>query len=251
MRILIDGYNLMYAAGLMPPRGRLLSPAQFRKLRTRLLDRIAEGLPEVDAHQTVVVFDASVKPPDDPALSREETHRGIRARYAQEAHSADDALEDLIHDHPTPRTLTVVSSDNRIRLAAKHRKCVVLRSDEFLDRLDAYRAEEDRRARRSRLGIPATIVPPNKKGPLSPEEEARLYGLDERETGFWLREFSELAHDPQTRAALNPEPEGLISEEDIDRIAREIEIEFDRHMQGTSDPRRAGRRPPRPRSGQC
>ncbi len=59
MRYLIDGYNLMYAGGLL---GKKLGPERFRKARLRFLNDLAATLGAIDAHQTTVVFDASDAP---------------------------------------------------------------------------------------------------------------------------------------------------------------------------------------------
>ena len=55
MRTLIDGYNVMFAAGLM---ARRFGPDGFRKVRQRFLNDLAATLDPVEAHLTTVVFDA-------------------------------------------------------------------------------------------------------------------------------------------------------------------------------------------------
>src|SRR3954469_19420606 len=116
MRTLIDGYNLMFAAGLM---GRRFGPEGFRKVRQRFLNDLAATLDPVEAHLTTVVFDANDAPGHVPSATR---HKGISVLFAVDHDSADGRIEDLIARHSSPRTLTVVSSDHRIRRAAVRRK---------------------------------------------------------------------------------------------------------------------------------
>src|SRR5690348_9788490 len=125
MRLLIDGYNLMYAVGLL---GKRFGPDGFRKVRQRFLNDLADALGAVEAHQTTVVFDAAA-PPD--GFPRETSHKGITVLFAVDDDDADSRIERLIAQHPTPRSLTVVSSDNRLRQAARRRKARVETADEF------------------------------------------------------------------------------------------------------------------------
>ncbi len=59
MRTLIDGYNVMFAAGLMARRS---GPDGFRKVRQRFLNDLAATLDPVEAHLTTVVRWASTGP---------------------------------------------------------------------------------------------------------------------------------------------------------------------------------------------
>ena len=90
MRTLIDGYNLMYALGLL---GKRLGPDGFRKVRTRFLNDLAAAMGAVAAHQTTVVFDATDPPGHLPS---ESTHKGLTVIYAVGDESADDRIERLI-----------------------------------------------------------------------------------------------------------------------------------------------------------
>src|SRR3954470_14985209 len=76
MRLLIDGYNLMYALGLM---GRRFGPEGFRQVRTRFLNDLAAALDPLEAHQTTVVFDAA-EPPDH--VPHELRHQGLTVLFA-------------------------------------------------------------------------------------------------------------------------------------------------------------------------
>jgi predicted RNA-binding protein with PIN domain len=202
MRTLIDGYNLMYALGLL---GERLGPDRFRKARTRFLNTLADALGAVEAHQTTVVFDASVPLAHLPSQT---SHRGITIVYAVDDDDADTRIEHLIAEHPAPKLLAVVSSDHRIRQAAARRKAEALTTDAFLDRLDAAR---------TRRPDPVPV--------LSSEERARHTGLSPAETALWLEVFRDVQDEPDAEEALGLG--GFIpSDEEIARIEREVENEF-------------------------
>ena len=196
MRTLIDGYNLMYAGGLL---GQKFGPEGFRKARHRFLNDLAASLDTVEAHLTTVVFDAATSPPDVPATAR---HKGLTILYAVDVESADDRIEDLIARHSSPKTLTVVSSDNRIRRAAQRRKAKVMTADEYWCQMDA---------RKERRPAPAE---PDRPPPPTGDEAA-----------FWVEEFRELAGSDEARDAFARDPI-FPSDEEIARIEREVDEEF-------------------------
>jgi uncharacterized protein len=202
MRLLIDGYNLMYAVGLL---GKRFGPDGFRKVRRRFLNDLADALGAIEAHQTTVVFDAAA-PPDD--LPRALVYKGITVLFAVDDDDADSRIERLIAGHSAPKMLTVVSSDHRIRQAAARRRARVETADAFWSRLEGRRAQP-------------RAAPP----PLSPEERARLHGLAPEEAQEWVAAFRHVADEPEAREALGSG--GFVpTDEEIARIEREIEEEF-------------------------
>lgn len=217
MRWLIDGYNLMHAVGLMN-QARDLTPDRFRKLRAKFLERLVGGLGPIEAHLCTVVFDASRPPPDRVPRDR---YKGITILYATAVPAADDMIEDLIDRHPAPRSLAVVSSDQRIRHAALHRKARALTSDQFLDELDRMRhARESRKKERDNL----SRLP-------SREEEARRDGLTEGESAYWMQVFGELESAPETSEALRGLDPGMIpTEDELAALEREVEAELNRRF---------------------
>ena len=130
MRWLIDGYNVMHAAGRLGPR---LSRERFRRARRRFLDEVADALSKDHAADVTVVFDASVPPGDFPISS---TYRGMRVIFAYGDEDADTRIEYILGHDSNPKSLTVVSSDRRIRDAASRRRCTPLTADAFLDLKD-------------------------------------------------------------------------------------------------------------------
>ena len=200
MRTLIDGYNVMFAAGLM---GRKFDPAGFRKARQRFLNDLASTLDPVEAHLTTVVFDANDGPDHIPATSR---HRGIAVVFAKDHDSADEQIEDLIAHHSNPKSLTVVSTDHRVRVAATRKRAKVLSADEFLTRMDSLKA---------RKRAPAPVE----------DESARRKAPSAAESEFWLQEFREVVESEEAREVARGDP-SFPTDEELARIAREVEEEF-------------------------
>jgi uncharacterized protein len=114
MALLIDGYNLLHAAGIFPASG----PPTLERARVALLDFLIERLPAKDVSRTTIVFDAAQAP---PGLPHEVDHCGLAVRFARRGGSADDLLEELIAAEPDARNLLVVSSDHRVQRAARQR----------------------------------------------------------------------------------------------------------------------------------
>jgi hypothetical protein len=166
---LIDGYNLLYAMGVLLPRRT--GPHLLEKARLRLLGLLRGACGEAAAGITVV-FDAKLPPPGVPA---ELEHEGIRVVFAVKEGEADELIEELIRRASVPGRLTVVSDDHRIQQAARRRHCVVQGCGDFLDWLD--RQHRPRRA------------PP-------PAGAGKPGHVSEKETERWLREFADLADEP-------------------------------------------------------
>jgi predicted RNA-binding protein with PIN domain len=123
MSLVIDGYNLMHAAGII---GRGAGPGGLERSRLALLNFIVESLDPADLPQAVVVFDAAAAP---PGLPRSLVHRGLTVRFAAKYESADELIEELIELDSAPRRLIVVSSDHRLHRAARRRKATAIDSD--------------------------------------------------------------------------------------------------------------------------
>jgi predicted RNA-binding protein with PIN domain len=163
---LIDGYNLMHALGVQPPR---LAEAGLQAARQRLLTYLAEQLGERSADATVI-FDAVRAP---ARLDSESQHRGIQVRFARGV-EADDVIEELIRRSAVPQQLAVVSNDLRLVRAAERRGCAALRCSEFLDWLQ----EQQSLRRESRANDAAQEL------------------SSETDKDHWLAEFGHLDDDP-------------------------------------------------------
>lgn len=183
---IIDGYNLMHAAGLARPR---YGPGGLERSRNRLLARLKDLLTAEERQRTTVVFDAKNAPEDVADL---EIRHGIYVVFAQDVEEADDLIERLIARHSAPRQLLVVSSDHRLHKAARRRKAKACDSDRFLDRL------EHRAARH-----------------VEPETEERDVDeskpeLTAEQMQHWLTEFSDVDVD-QLRRELGEKPKPAVN----------------------------------------
>jgi predicted RNA-binding protein with PIN domain len=165
MSLIIDGYNLMHAAGLL---GRGRGPGVLEKARLALLNVLAESLHPADVPRTTVVFDARHAP---PGAASSLVHHGLTVRFAPQHEEADELIEELIRTDSAPRRLTVVSSDHRLQTAARRRRATAIDSEQWFEAL--------LRARRQRRQAPA-------KTPAKTESM-----LAESEVDYWLREFGQ------------------------------------------------------------
>jgi uncharacterized protein len=177
MALLIDGYNLMHAAGII---GRGAGPGGLERSRLALLNFVAESVEPADLPQAVVVFDAAAAP---PGLPHTLVHRGLTVRFAARHESADELIEELIQLESAPRRLIVVSSDHRLHRAARRRKATAIDSDVWYAQTVQKRRERNR-------GSPAQTA----TKPAAP--------LAESEVEFWLRQFA----DEPTPGAPNRRP---------------------------------------------
>jgi uncharacterized protein len=199
MRWLIDGYNVMHAAGLLGPK---LSRQGFRRVRRRFLDELAEILPVDREGDVTVVFDASVPPGDFPISS---SYRGLRVIFALGDENADARIEYIIGHDSNPKTLTVVSSDQRIRQAASRRRAHPLTADAFL-------------YRKHRLGSsPAATT----EEPAPSERDA---AMDASEAAYWIDAFREIENVPGISEVGSPNA-ALLTDAEIAEIQRLIDRE--------------------------
>lgn len=162
MALLIDGYNLLYASGIL---GRGIGPGGLERSRAALLNFLVESLDPADVQHTIVVFDAPAKARSGPHTY---AHRGLTVHFSSGHADADELIEQLIRRDTTPRRLTVVSSDHRLQRAAKRRRARAIDSDKWFAAV--VRARVDRRH----------AAPPATK-PSAP--------LDEFQVRYWLRQF--------------------------------------------------------------
>ncbi len=178
MSYLIDGYNLLYAMGVL--RGRV-GPAGLEKARLSLLGLLSSSFKEEEAGQVTIVFDAAHAP---PGAADVRDYHGIHVRFAVRQKQADDLIESLIEHDSAPRRLTVVSNDHRIQQAGRRRQCNVQGCADFLDWLLSHRKE-----------IRAHPTPES----LKPERPT------EKETEYWTKVFANLQNDPELKALSEPD----------------------------------------------
>lgn len=167
MPVVIDGNNLLHAARDAEDPDRLVG-------RSMMCDRLGAWARR-RREQVHVVFDG---PAPSAPLAGQIGHPAIQTTYSGAGVSADAVVNDIIQTTSAPRRLVVVSSDREVARAAKRRRAIAIRSDEFWAsvRRDLARPE------------PPRLEPEEKEAGLSPEA-----------TAGWLEEFglNELSEDGQ------------------------------------------------------
>jgi len=123
MSLIIDGYNLLNAVGIMAGG---VGPHTLQRARAALLNFLAESLEPKERARTTIVFDAAGAP---PGLPRADRHHDMLVRFSVGYQEADDLIEELIRVDSAPRRLTVVSSDHRLQRAAHRRRAAAVDSD--------------------------------------------------------------------------------------------------------------------------
>jgi len=194
--LLIDGYNLMHAAGIAKKVAR---PGELERWRHRLVKRVSQNLKPAERATTIIVFDAKESP---DIGGREQLIEGIRVSYPAPGHEADELLEQMIAEHRAPQRLRVVSSDHRVQKAARRRHAKFLDSDKFLDELD----ERQRPHAAEKPEAPAApaprshpkAAPPSRERPSPPSPIKPEKG----DADFWLKEFGDIEIEPLR----DPEP---------------------------------------------
>ena len=190
--LIIDGYNLMHAAGLSQAR---YAPGDLKRQRHRLLVRLANSLTGPERVRCTVAFDAIDAP---LGLERHYRQAEISVLFAEPGHDADTLIEALIDAHSAPSQLLVVSSDHRLQRAAKHRHAASVDSEEFLERLDA-RSEA------------ATVASAEQRPQPKPSSTGPSSSGQAEDVSYWLKEFGEIdveaiakSDDPERSAAADP-----------------------------------------------
>ncbi len=221
--LIIDGYNLLHAAGLARAS---YAPGDLQRQRHQLLVRLAGSLSTEERQRSTVVFDAIDAP---TGLDREFQHEGIAVLFAEPGHEADELIEQLVSAHSAARNLIVVSSDHRLQRAARSRRAASLDSEAFLARL-SRRNEADQTTNRPSQSRDSAAKPTPASDP---------------DVAFWLREFGPI--DIETIAS--EEEAGTTHPADpwqqgIDELQRELDNpeSLDRWL----DERPRSRRGPRP-----
>jgi predicted RNA-binding protein with PIN domain len=204
MRWLIDGYNVMHAGGRLGPK---LSREGFRRARRRFLDELSAALGPDGSRETTVVFDASVHPGD---FSLDTQYKGVGIIFALGDENADARIELLIAQHGKPKTLTVVSSDHRIRQAAVRRRSKSLTADQFWELIDELKERGRIKLKVDAQPKPAPVV--HERAP-APDDAAH-----------WLNEFRDVDLLPELQGAISPN-EALLTDAEIAEIEREVERE--------------------------
>ncbi len=203
--LIIDGYNLLHAAGLSQAR---YAPGALQRQRHRLLVRLANLLIAAERVRCTVVFDAIEAP---HGLGRHFRHAEISIQFAEPGHDADTLIEAMIDAHSAPSQLLVVSSDHRLQKAARHRRADSVDSEVFLERLAA------------RAKAAAAEQPPPQSKPNSGSS------CDKDDVSYWLGEFGEIDVEELARST---DPDANLSKDDpwqqnIDELQQRLDRDTD------------------------
>lgn len=221
--LIIDGYNLLHAAGLARAN---YAQGDLQRQRHQLLVRLAGSLSIEERQRCTVVFDAIEAP---TGLDREFQHDGIAVLFAEPGHEADELIEQLVSQHSAARNLIVVSSDHRLQRAARSRRAASLDSEAFLVRL-------------SRRGDAGPSISHSGK---SSDRGAKPSPISSPDVTYWLREFGPIDVE---KIALEEEASATNTidswQQGIDEMQRELDNpeSLDRWL----DERPVPRRGPRP-----
>jgi len=170
-RLLIDGYNLLYATDIT---GQGRDAGTLQAARQALVDFLADSLPSNLLERTIIVFDANNPP---PGLPRRVKQAGLLIHYATGFPNADELLKQYLEVHTAPRQVLVVSSDHEVQRAARRRRADYIDSDTWYRKLLSQRNHPE----------DPDIQLANEK-PTSPPSAA--------EVKKWLEEFGPLPLDP-------------------------------------------------------
>ena len=170
--LIIDGYNLMHAAGMARPS---YGPGLLEKCRMRLLAFLSNRLTPSEQRRTTVVFDAADALYDVPERMKVQQ---MTVLFAPRGGDADSLIEELIAAHSAPRQVRVVSSDHRLQKAARRRRAGFIDSEEFVVELQRHTLSGSQR-------------------PQSPDQNHyadEKYGgrVDAKETARWLKIFGDV-----------------------------------------------------------
>lgn len=178
--LLIDGYNLLHAAGL---GRRRFAKGGLELARRKLLLKLAAEMASDVCRDTVVVFDAG---PDAESRQNSETAAPagevdwpFAVVYATQTQSADDEIERLLGTHSSPRQILVISSDHRLHKAAARRGAQGLDSDQFLTLLESGKVTQSglrirkKPQNRQKSSSPGNATPDSPKTARRPPNEHR------------------------------------------------------------------------------
>ena len=156
MHVIVDGYNLLYAASDVR--------AEQADVERELLCRYLQAYAKRSGQRVTVVFDGTA----GPNARTGDVFAGLEVVFAGPGRDADSVIVAMIEDSTSPRELMVVSSDRRITLAARRRRATVMRSHDFARLMSAVLR---RRVRR--------------RG----EPREKQHGLSSEQIEYWLRQF--------------------------------------------------------------
>lgn len=123
---LIDGYNLMHAAGMARQK---YGPGDLERCRNQFIHWLISQLTPQERRLTTLVFDAEAA---EKSWIRKLHQENLTIQYAPAGSDADTLLEELITEHNSPKQIHLISSDHRLHKAARRRKARAIDSEDFI-----------------------------------------------------------------------------------------------------------------------
>ena len=179
MPLIIDGHNLRWSIQKAGPvrtnplrsrgrRDRNRRPSNgagedFKSITDLQLCYIVGRYLKLTGEKGEIVFDGT-GPPDKTGF---DNISNLEVLFAGLATDADTIIEDKIKASTAPKRLTIVSSDRRLRAAARARKATAVKSEVFWTNLSKQLS----------------------RGKTIKEPAAKRWGLSESETEQWLKFF--------------------------------------------------------------
>jgi len=154
MAVIIDGYNLLHS---------IRKSEYYESISDVQLCKVVGKFLKLTGQKGEIVFDGT-GPPDKSVF---DNISNLEVFFAGLRSDADTVIEEKIKASTAPKRLTIVSSDRRLRDAARKRKTTAMKSDVFWDNLC------------KRLARKKTITEPIGK----------RQGLSDGETDQWLKIF--------------------------------------------------------------
>jgi predicted RNA-binding protein with PIN domain len=155
MVFIIDGHNLLHSIHKEDSDSGPISDVR--------LCRVISGYLKLTGEKGEIIFDGT-GPRDKSGF---DNISNLEVFFAGPRRDADTVIEDKIKASTAPRRLTIVSSDRRLRDAARKRKATLIKSQVFWDNL------------RKQLSRKKTITEP----------VGKRRGLSDGETEQWLKFF--------------------------------------------------------------
>lgn len=152
---IIDGHNLLHAIRKAEEDSELISDVQ--------LSRVVGGYLKLIGQTGEIVFDGT-GPRDKSGF---DNISNLEVFFAGLDTDTDTIIEEKVRASTAPRTVTIVSSDRRLRKAAQARRAAIVKSEVFWNNL------QKRLSRKKSSREPA----------------AKRHGLTESETRQWLKFF--------------------------------------------------------------
>ena len=164
MRIIIDGYNFIFA---VPELEQVLDRESMEMAREALLTLLSRHK-GASRQEFTVVFDGRAEEGEYPGPAERQVREGINVFFSRGT-SADEDIVGIINSSSNPRDMCIVTSDNGIIRAAKASGCRIAKPGEFYEE----------------------IAPSSKKKgkPSHTEPTVKYHGPTESEVDYWLKIF--------------------------------------------------------------